>query len=471
MNQRKRRPQRAANIRQPDCPTPQTARQLSFAVLQEHKATGVFVSNLIHERIERSQLSPADRRLVTELVNGIVRRKATVDAVLSRHVPRGQGQVEPDLWTVLQLGAYQLMYLTSVPAHAAIHETVELARWLQTPRWSGFINGALRGLQRGLTDEQTDEPAADAFPVADGHYRKLTDACFDDPLTDPVDYFVRAFSFPRWLTRRWHRRFGADQTRRVGFWFNTPPRICLRVNPLRAGREQLLTALHEAGIEAELGTHPQAIRLLGSAQIDALPGFGEGWFSVQDESAMHCASLLAPKPGDHVLDLCAAPGTKTTHLAELMNNTGHIIATDIGGERLWRVTDNCDRLGIECVETAVIARDGSDIPEGPFDAVLLDAPCSNTGVMARRPEARWRLREEDVGELAEIQGRLLTQAIERLKPGGRLVYSTCSIEPDENADVVAQTCSAMPNVRQIESNEYVPGFPGDGGFQALLIRD
>jgi 16S rRNA (cytosine967-C5)-methyltransferase len=202
--------------------------------------------------------------------------------------------------------------------------------------------------------------------------------------------------------------------------------------------------------------------------VERLPGFADGWFAVQDESAMQAARLLAPAPGSTVLDLCAAPGTKTTHLAELMGNRGSILAADVDRRRLALVEENCRRLGIDIVETQVVAADARDVSPGPFDSVLLDVPCSNTGVLGKRPEARWRLRPQDIEELAAIQKRLLTAAIARLKPGGRLVYSTCSIEPEENEGVVRAALSAFPNLRLLSEVHREPGQPADGAYQAVL---
>lgn len=454
----------------PMAETPGNARQLAFVVLDRHKQTSTFATRLLDDELARSDLPSVERRLAREIVSGVVRRRATLNALLEPHVRRPRHKVEGALWTLAQMGAYQLVFLPSIPGRAAVYETVELAKWHGMPRWTGFLNGVLRAIDRNLTETYTDDPGAEAVPLTGGRYRVCRQAYFPDPQTETAGYFAGAFSFPEWLVNRWLPRFDASELFRLGFWFNTPPPISLRVNRLKTDRASMLESLEAAGVTARAGEHAQAIRLDGPARIEELPGFAEGRFTVQDESGMRAADLLAPQPGETVLDLCAAPGTKTTHLAERMENRGRIVAADIGAERLSMIEQNARRLGLTIVEPQLIRADGSDTPTGPFDAVLVDAPCSNTGVLHRRPEARWRLQPRDITELSALQRRLLTTACDCLKPGGRLVYATCSIEPEENAGVVQNVLAERSDVELLEAAELVPGRPADGGYQALLRR-
>ena len=245
----------------------------------------------------------------------------------------------------------------------------------------------------------------------------------------------------------------------------------MRCNPLRIERARLLAALREAGHSAEAGEHLQAVRLHESGPIRDLPGYADGWFSVQDESAMHVAAALAPEPGEVVLDLCAAPGGKTTHLAELMRDTGRIVACDVDERRLQTVSTLAQRLGLTIIETCCLADEhGADVPSGPFDRALVDVPCSKTGVLGKRPEARWRLRPDDLRHLVSLQVRLLRLAIQRVRPGGAIVYSTCSIEPEENRHVVETVVREAPDITLETAQESVPGRPADGGFWARLRR-
>jgi 16S rRNA (cytosine967-C5)-methyltransferase len=450
---------------------------VAYEALTAFDRRHVFVSDVLEESFSEHRLPTADRALAMEITAGVVRRMLTLDVILTPHIHRPRELIEPGLWTLLQIGAYQLLFLNT-PAHAAVHETVELARRLQKPRWVRFANAVLRSVQRDLTDELLSGPAVDAVPVlpsaaaaaVEWRYRRLRRAYFPDPALDHAAYVSRACSMPRWLLERWVAQHGTLETLRLCQWFLSPGRTCLRVNPLRADREPVLEVLRTAGVAAEPGTLPEAVQLAQTVNVRNLPGFAEGWFSVQDESAMHAAVLLDPQPGERVLDLCAAPGGKTTHLAERMRNEGQIVAVDVHSERLGLVDAACQRLGLSIVHTQVVQPDNSDLPPGPFDRILVDVPCSNTGVLGKRPEARWRIRPEGMAELAALQRRLLSAAAARLAAGGRMVYSTCSIESEENEQVVRSVLASRSDLQLQAEQSSPPGLPGDGAYQALLVR-
>lgn len=534
----------------PELPIGKTSRQIAFGTLLAAVNSDEFVTDHLERSFARADLPPIERRLATELTFGVVRRKATLDEILEKSVTRPRQNVEPALWMLLRLGVYQLMLCDGIPPHAACAETVELARWLGRPEWVPFANGVLRGISRLIVPVRVREPSPTTLPTTDNRFRRLAQPIFADPAEKPLVYVAKAFSLPLWLVERWSSRFDFAELCRLGFWFNTPSPMCLRVNRLRTDRDTVLAAFAAAGIAArpgelstsiwlesanelasggrrpldaseadsdsmprldadglnelpvELDAFQEMVAVVESeafseldaflesdasgtarppfaertaetrrdtpTRIDRLPGFNEGWFVVQDESAQRAAELLAPQPGETVLDLCSAPGTKTTHLAELMRNEGRIIATDTGEQRLQRVVENCQRLGISIVETQLISQEGTDIPAGPFDAILIDAPCSNTGVLGKRPDARWRIQEDDLEELSRIQLRLLLAAASRLRPGGRIVYSTCSIEPEENSAVLEAASHFRTKVQLEIMNELIPGRPADGGFQSLL---
>jgi 16S rRNA (cytosine967-C5)-methyltransferase len=246
--------------------------------------------------------------------------------------------------------------------------------------------------------------------------------------------------------------------------------LWLRCNPLRIERERFLQELRQAGIAAEPGEYPQAVRLLEHAAIRDLPGYDQGWFCVQDQSAMKVGSALSPVPGSQVLDMCAAPGGKTTHLAELMQNQGSILACDVDERRLQTVKELAARLGLGIIKTKLLDAEGKqELPAGPFDAVLVDVPCSNTGVLGRRPEVRWRLHARDLKRLTDLQKKLLYQAVTRTRQGGKVVYSTCSIEPGENQYVVKAILGANPELILDAEEQQIPGQPADGGYWARLI--
>jgi len=447
-----------------------TSREAAFVALEEFRNSGTWLSDVLDRLFRTASLPPRERGLATELACGVVRRMGTLDAILRKLVARPLDQVEPPLLTVLRLGVYQIALLDGVPPHACVHETVELTKRLGRLRWSGFVNGVLRGATRLVGAEFATEPSPCGIPVSEGRFRQLGSDVFADPAVDPVHYFADAYGIPIWLGERWLKRMQPAELFRLGAWFNSPGRPLLRVNRLRATCESVLNAFQQAGVAARQIEGFDAVALEGVSQIDRLPGFEDGWFAVQDLSAMQAAVRLAPQPGQTVWDVCAAPGGKTCHLAELMNNTGRIIATDVRPERLRLVEENRARLGADMIQTQLIGEDGSQLPKGPFDAILVDVPCSNTGVLGKRPEARWRITATGITELNHIQDRLLNMALDRLSPNGRVVYSTCSIEPEENQDLVARVLSRRPNMKLVEEELFLPGHPSDGGYQALIVR-
>lgn len=528
-------------------PRPATDRQLAFCILDEHRQTQAFVGQLLDSKLDglgrsfpgkqplagrvaqsrdsgepdsvadgildtnESEVpgSPSltaalkkpsrfDRRFVSEMVHGVVRRQATLDALLASFVTRPRYSIEDQLWQLLQLGLYQIVFMRGVPEHAAVHETVELGRWAQQPRWCGFMNGVLRSITREIDKAYLDEPAATRVPVsvrvdqrssdssseesADGpcqlteiKYREIGRDVFPPPETSLQEYVTAAFGLPEWLVSRWSYRFSPEELLEMAKWFELRQPLSLRVNVLKATRDELLDRFREAIADdsttiLEAGSRSESIRYDGPLRIVDLPGFAEGHFTVQDETAMSAGELLSPQPGERVLDLCAAPGTKTTHLAEMMQGEGGIVATDVDLGRLRRVEENADRLGFDMIQPLVLREDLSELPTGPFDAILIDVPCSNTGVLGKRPEVRSRIGQEDIEELAVIQRRLLDAAASLLRPGGRIVYSTCSIEPEENSGIITQFLERSSDFELTEVREFIPGRPSDGGYQALLTR-
>jgi 16S rRNA (cytosine967-C5)-methyltransferase len=448
--------------------TPMSARGLALQVLLECRKKEAFVQELLDQKFRQSSLSLPDRRLATQLVYGVLRRRGTLDALLRPRVSREPHQVEPWIWEILRLGAFQLLLLNNIPAHAALNESVELAQFMNQPRAKGFINAVLRSLLPLLTQDPTSACGPDALPLTEGVFRKLGQPVFPDPTSAPIEYLAQAFSLPNWLASRWFERYGWKECKRLGFWFAGPGPLTLRINSLRCERDLFMEKIEEI---SSPGNHPQALRLLSHLSVTDIPGFAEGHFVVQDDSAMRVASALAPEPGQHILDLCAAPGGKTTHLAELMGNRGRILACDVDERKLQPLKDTCLRLGLTNIETkALDTRHNEEAPAGFFDAVLADVPCSNTGVLGRRPEVRWRLKPSDLGHLANLQARLLNQGCERVRPGGKIVYSTCSIEPEENQMVVQGLLRTRQDFNLEAEETNIPGCPADGGYWARLRR-
>lgn len=450
---------------------PQNALEFAFRQLDEYRNTQLWVQDRLHAAFTRFNWPGAQRGIVTELVCGVVRRQATLDVLLQSVLNRPLESLEPSLQTLLSVGAYQLAFLDHVPDYAAVNEVVELTKSLNFHRWTKFANGVLRSIGRLCTDDRTEAPSANALPLVAGRYRCLTEGVFPDPATDRAGYVATAFSLPRWLTERWASRFNEDELYAVAAASNTAPQTYLRVNRRRTTPAALVARFAAIGAQAEpVAEQPDALRYLNGPAIPQLPGFAEGDFTPQDLTAMRAAVRLSPSAGDRVWDVCAAPGTKTTHLAELMDDHGEIVATDVDFERLTRIDENAKRLGLTSIHGKFIKTDGTLLPDGPFDAILLDVPCSNTGVLHRRPEARWRLQPRDIDNLVQQQANLLSDAWLRLRAGGRLLYSTCSIEPEENAERVKRFLSLHADAQMLESEQKLPSADGDGGYQALLVR-
>jgi 16S rRNA (cytosine967-C5)-methyltransferase len=440
---------------------------LAYRVLTEPRDAGVWVQDLLARAFASGTWSPADRGLATELVCGIIRRQGALTAVLQPLITRPWDRIEPELVAVLWLGAYQLLYLDRVPRFAAIHETVELCRSIGQSRWTGFVNGVLRAVDRLVSDEFKDQPAVDAVPISPGRYRRLHRAVFPDPARQWADYVAAAFSLPTWLATRWSQRMSPTDLINLAMAINEPPVLYVRPNPRRTTPEELYSLWQAHGVHCER-VGERALRLEQAGNVESLPGYWDGLFSLQDLTAMRAVETLRPQPGDGVWDICAAPGTKTCQLAEMMDGRGAILATDSSMARLALVAEGLARLGLTCATTQRIRPDGVDVPAGPFHAILLDAPCSNTGVLHRRPEARWRLQPADLTDLAETQRRLLHGALDRVAPQGRVLYATCSIEPEENAGVVHDVLRTRPEFQIVDEFATLPGPNGDGGYQALI---
>lgn len=445
-------------------------RMLAWYAVQQFDSSGKFLSDILNDADRHHDLSSQERGLAVDLSSGVIRRRRTLDTLIESQITRPRSNVEPELWTLLQLGTYQLAFART-PDHAAVDTIVELAKTVGQSRWCGFANGILRSISRLLTDASINQPAVDAIPMKAGQHRQLTAKVLPDPTTELIEYVGRGFSLPRSIARRWSTRLSQYDLLKACFHSNEIPVTVLRVNRLKATVGQVVSALEEHGTEVIPGQNDWSLRLPSGAKLSSLPGYHEGWWSVQDESSMHASEMLAPKPGERILDLCAAPGGKSAHLAELSNDEATIIACDVSESRLSRIAETIERLGLTSIEPTLIDRDGNNIPEGPYDAVLVDVPCSNTGVLARRPEARWRFKENELEELIQLQTRLLLTAFDLIRPGGRIVYSTCSIEPEETTTLIESVTHEVGSMVCEKQNLLLPGQPTDGAFQALLTKN
>lgn len=395
-------------------------RQLAFIILREVERRGVYADIALDENLRKAELSTVNRRLTTELVYGCVRRRRSLDALIDQFAQKKSHQQPPDLRIILHLGFYQLYYLSQIPASAAVNTSVELAKTNGLSGLSGFVNGILREYLRQQEKQTQNHPIL-----------RLEDE-------NLIKTLGTLYSFPDWILEYWLNQLGLEETEKLCQWFNQSPTIDLRINALKTSRDTVETELKLAGINVNPIPHlPQALRLSGSiGEIQNLPGYRQGWWSIQDSSAQWVSHILDPQPGEIIIDACAAPGGKTTHIAELMQDTGTILAFDRAKSRLKKVQQNQERLQLKSITTQV-----ADIRElseynSCADRVLLDAPCSGLGTLHRRADARWRHTEQNVQELSELQAKLLEKTATWVKPGGYLVYATCTIHPLENERVI-----------------------------------
>ncbi|MGC9455839.1 MAG: transcription antitermination factor NusB [Phycisphaerae bacterium] len=449
-----------------------TARDVAVSALHEG---GGSVADRLDALLEANPLPPADLALARELAFGVVRRRSTLWAVLRAFLKEPDQRLGGELPYILLVAAYQLLFLDRVPDFAAVDEAVTQSR-RRHHRQSGMVNGVLRNVARNLSEPQPGKPplAKDAIPVAAEAYRWIKRPVFPEPHDEPARYLSAAFSLPVHLAGRWLEQFGSlEATADVCLHAASRPPMILRVNLLKSNARDVANRLAAEGIEAKPHENGNSVVLTTHTDVRSLTVFSDGLVQPQDATATAVGVTAAPEPGMNVLDFCAAPGTKTTHLAELMGNRGHITAVDVSEQKLARVRENCGRMGIDIVETRLADEIGT-MATGSFDVALADVPCSNTGVLARRPEARWRINDENIARLARDQCDLLAAAAAFVKPGGRVIYSTCSLEPEENAGVVREFLHRVPSAQLLEQRLTTPAGAEDptrwhdGGFVAVL---
>jgi 16S rRNA (cytosine967-C5)-methyltransferase len=440
--------------------TAPSARAIALSLLVESVKGEEGVDVSLDRALAQCSFDNRERALTVELTYGVLRQLATIDwrlePVLDKPLPRLPVAVQ----MVLRLGAYQLLFLNRIPQSAAVNESVNLAKAFAGTvgrDWSGFVNAVLRALLRHPPQSwpSMDPDAAQAFAVR--------------------------YSVPSWLSRRWINRLGVAPAEVACEGVSVAPPLTLRVNQLITTRDALLDTFAQVSIVAKpTNVGPFGIVLDEGGSVPLLPGFNEGAFYVEDEAAQLVPPLLDPQPGDIVLDACAAPGGKSTHLAALMHNKGIIYAVDRKETRLDVMRSNCRRLGVHIVVPIVgdIRQPLEWVPmietvrppsvkkasagEPSIDRILVDAPCSGLGVLRRHPEAKWRIREQALPRHQALQCQILEAVAPRLRPGGVLVYSTCSTEPEENQEVIERFCRAHAEFKRESIVPWLP--PAAQGF-------
>lgn len=417
---------------------PRTGREAALRALRDVDVKAAYANLALDHHLSGSKLEGRERALATELAYGVTRRRATLDWAISQVATRPLEKMDPWVRNILREAVYQILYMDRIPHSAAVDQAVELAKQYGHAGLAKFVNGVLRNL-----------------------IRRLPELKWPDEAAEPIRALAVKHSYPEWLVSHWLERFGRGEAVRLLEAGNQVPPLTVRVNRLKATREEAAAALAEEGVRTEPTRHsPQGliIRDLTSASwLDRLKAMKQGLITVQDESSMLAAAVVAPQPGWTVIDVAAAPGGKSTHLAELMDNQGHVIALDIHPHKVDLIEQNAARLGTTIVQAVCLdaRRVGEMMPERA-DAILCDLPCSGLGTLSRRPDARWRKSPEDVEALVPVQRAILESAAKALKPGGVLVYSTCTIQPAENEQLVEAFVADHPEFRFDNIWGYLP---------------
>ncbi|MBL1208832.1 16S rRNA (cytosine(967)-C(5))-methyltransferase [Geminocystis sp. GBBB08] len=440
-------------------------RQCAFEALQDIYKRHAYIDIALDKVFSSASFSSFDHHLVSELVYGTVRRKRTLDSLINQLATKKASQQPLNLRIILQLGLYQLRYLDKIPESAVVNTSVDLAKNNGLSKLSGVVNGILRSYIR-LSIE-------------------------NDPLILPSDFIPRLgvkYSFPDWLVSLFVKQFNLLQTEKLLDWYNQTPTTDLRVNSLQITRANLHEILLTHGIKTTFLPHlPHGLRLTNSVgKITQLDCFQQGLFTIQDASAQLVSHFLNPQPHEIIIDACAAPGGKTTHIAELMQDTGTIIACDRHLSRLKKITENAKRLKLQSIQ--VVEGDSSQLMEweNKADKVLVDVPCSGLGTLHKNPDIRWHKKQEEIKPLTQLQLKILENSAKWVKNSGILVYSTCTLNKEENEDIITKFLENNPSWQLADKNNdsnsdfsitskgivkiFPPADNMDGFFMAKLIK-
>lgn len=428
-------------------------RDAAFSILWAVENKQAYSNLLLHQTIESYGISAKNRGLLTEITYGTLQHQMTLDYYLE---PFLKGKVEPWVKTLLRMSLYQIVYLDRVPSHAVIHEAVEIAKRRGHGGVASLVNGVLRSVQRS---------GVRSF----------------NAIADPIEKISIETSHPAWMIKRWADQFGLQKTREMALENNKIPSQTVRVNLVRATVDEAIEMLQSEGLEAVRSKIIPECLVVTGGQPARTATFEKGFITIQDESSMLPSYALQLQPGMKVLDMCAAPGGKSTHIAEKLDNQGKLFSMDLHPHKVKLIRESADRLGHAVIETEVgdgkksVERFGKE----QFDRILVDAPCSGLGVIKRKPDIKYTKKEEDFSRLQEIQIELLDQASQLLKPDGILVYSTCTVDNTENRGTAERFLKEHPEMEKIavllpealgiKHTGFVQVFPQDFGSDGFFI--
>lgn len=436
-------------------------RETALTVLMEINEKGAYSNIALNKHLEACNGNETDRGFITELVYGTVKWRLYLDWVINKFSSVKLKKMSPWILNILRMGIYQLLLMDRIPPSAACNESVSLAKRYGHAASSGFVNAILRNINRNSGNI--------GYP----------------PETDTVEYLSVRYSHPQWLVKLWLDRYGRDFTASLLESNNQTPAFIIRTNTQKSSRADLMNSLREHGLEVSEGRYADEAVVIGNPSgITKLELFREGYFQIQDESSMLVAKVLDPQPGEFIMDVCSAPGGKATHIAELMKDKGTVLARDIHEHKIALINQAVRRLGLKSVKTELF--DAALLDEshiGKADRVLVDAPCTGLGIIRRKPDIKWAKETGDKKEITALQKRILYMASQYVRPGGVLVYSTCTLEPEENKLMIEDflennpefernnIASLLPEALQEDSTSkgYLQLYPNKHGMDGFFI--
>lgn len=424
-------------------------RKLAYEILMALEESREVSDKVINDYLKKNSLDKRDENLVRKIVYGCLENKLLLNYYIEKVVSMDFSKIDQELIYILQIGMYQILFLDKIPNSAAVNESVKIAKKVNF-KTSGFVNGVLRNFIR----------QKDQLKISQENL---------------LDYLSITYSYPKWLVTYFIDLYGQEQTETIFKFNKKPPVLSIRVNTLKITRDDLLSDLKALGMIVKLSNLTDAGILivdLNGLSIDTLDLFKEGYFYIQDDASILVSEILAPKEGDKVLDVCAAPGGKSTHIAQLMNDKGLVLARDVSSNKLAFIDENVKRLGIRSIQTEIF--DGTNLDEkhiNYFDGILVDAPCSGLGIIRRKPEIKYNRSLEEIKSITNLQYEILEKSAELLKTGGTLVYSTCTIGTLENQDVINKFLSKHENfdIIKVDGKDYLQILPGDYASDGFFI--
>ncbi len=448
-----------------------SARQTAIKVLNHYDFSPKGSVDILDKYIEQSD----DKSLCKELVLGVVRNKTAIDCIVKAAANVEPSRINKRVINVIRIAVYELVYANSAD-YAAVNEAVEAARKFSSAKTAGFVNAVCRNVQRNIVNKSTtsEKKTQTALPVFDGNFCQFKKDVLPNPTKAPAEYLSIAFSLPQWLMESWVKNFGFEQAFDICLGSNRRPTIYLRPNTLKTNRDELCKLFEQSQIGFEIVPDSAALKIKTGKPIHTLPGFADGLFTVQDLTASKVIDNLELAPDATILDLCSAPGGKTAQLSQAFPKA-NIIATDTNTTRLKLVHQTCQRLSLVNVKIVEYKNLADELKKySRLDAVLLDVPCSNTGVLAKRAEVRWRLKPESIVELAKIQRQILLDASNFIPKPQTIIFSTCSIENTENAKIVQDFLSTHKDYKLAKQELTLPhngSLDYDGGYFAILNQN